>query len=264
VMNGGSRIGDPQDGRGLGGPLAPFESGRNDVITEPPCRRRGRRRFPPTLGRADAKGTRRGRGSAPDGAHGRLWQLPEASIADYARWIVEKPDSEQRPAERRFLWKYLNRMLMGEGGGGRASGVDGPEASSSSAMALSERAKDMMERLEAKPDSERSDIEVQFIRQIYQRRQGARRGQTTARQPQQHDSDDDADPVTISWCRVKNDLHWGAMDGYSSATGIPPRGSTASRHLTTLASLRESMTRLGLSADTLRHEDISQTMDQDG
>lgn len=252
-----NRVGGPQqDGHGLGSTSTSTSNGH-------PCRRHrrsSRRWLPPSRRTHDATvRNHRGKNLSTGGRHhGRLWQLPESSIAEYARWIVEKPHSEQRPAERRFLWKYLNRTLTG---GGMSSGLDNPSLSSS--ITLSERAKNMVERLEAKPESERSDVEVQFIRQFYQRQHRVRRGQTTQKKQPIGDHDG-ADSVIISWHRIKNDLPGAAGAGYSPGTGMAHDGSATNRHVTSLATLRESMTLLGLSSDTLRQDDVAQTMDQDG
>lgn len=227
------------------------------------CRgRRGRspRPCPPcAVGRG-----RRGGGSSSSkngNGGGRLWQLPESSIAEYARWVLEKPEADRRPAEQRFLWKYMNRTLRGGrvGGGGTTITMTSP----------SERArKDAIELLEAKPESERSAMEGELLRRFHERKT-ARGGEQRKRQQQQqqqqtHQSTGTDDTTSFSWCRVNDGRRDDRKDDSfaAAAASTTSTSTTGNRHVTSLASLRESMKLLGLSTEELTHQGMSQ-MEQD-
>mmetsp|Transcript_14962 Transcript_14962/g.28077 ORF Transcript_14962/g.28077 Transcript_14962/m.28077 type:complete len:223 (+) Transcript_14962:83-751(+) len=163
-----------------------------------------------TLSKKRASNNQQGK-SRKSGRH-RLWQLPESSIADYARWIQEKPELEQTPAERQFLWKYMMRTL-----GVRRN---------------KEKTRDFVERLRAKPEI--TAMEEQFIRHFQRRRECRRKHNGKITDPSSSSSE-------VIW--------WERSTTVANSGGL----TTAS-----LANLRESMMKLGLSSDKLKHtEDTS-------
>ena len=136
---------------------------------------------------------------------GRLWQLPESTIQEYAKVIQEKPLSEQSSTERRFLWKYQRRLHLLQH------------------KLPSENMKDYVERLEQK--EERTQLEDQLIKQFHRRR--ARRRSQMGSVP----------PPPIFWRRNRKS---------------PPNASVSILS-SNMASLRESMDKLGLSSEKLRN-----------
>lgn len=81
---------------------------------------------------------------------GRLWQLPESSIAEYAKWIEQKPVADQTVSEQKLLWKYQRRVLL------RQNKVS------------KERLKDYVARLEQK--EVHTPVEERLIHQFHRRR----------------------------------------------------------------------------------------------
>jgi hypothetical protein len=197
-----------------------------------------------------------------------LWDLPEESIAEYAKWVQEKPEEEQTPAERRFLWKYMVGLL----------GVRKQHKKDSNGGGA-EKTKVFVERLEAK--TTRTALEDQFIRHFHLRKQRKIHGTksssktdddnnkkkkattttttTTTRTPTHHSTSN----TVIVWERNTTNNH-GIMNITNSANGDDDLTLTAGNGtaaagggdggsvLTSLASLRESMKKLGLSSDKLK------------
>lgn len=151
------------------------------------------------------------------GRRGRLWQLPQSSIEEYAAWIEQKPNETQTPAEQRFLQKYQRRQYLRQ---------EKPHA---------ENMKQYITRLEAKDHP--SDVEIQLIER-YHRRQAHRRRRLLRNNPFRGS----IIPSTISWSREPR------KKGPSSSSG----GTTMAGVLTNMAHLQESMNRMGLSTDRLR------------
>ena len=139
---------------------------------------------------------------------GRLWQLPESSIQEYAKWIQEKHITDQSPAEKKFLWKYQRRMHLRQH------------------KLPSEKIKDYVARLEQK--EQRTSVEEQLIRSFYRRK--AKRNK---QQPQTQQQRGIPPPI---FCRRNRDK----------------KHQATSSVLSNIASLRESMNKLGLSSDKLR------------
>ncbi|KAG7348176.1 hypothetical protein IV203_016881 [Nitzschia inconspicua] len=143
-----------------------------------------RRRFP------------RGSAATPQGkpkrSSSRLWQLPEDSITGYAQWIQEKPEADQTPSERRFLWKYLMRHL----------GVKRNDR----------KTRQFVEELQAKPNC--TVMEVAFLQQYRKRRQDRKSSNNPEdtvivweRQPHQHNMQNNSkESSTISTSGPTNSL----------------------------------------------------------
>jgi hypothetical protein len=152
----------------------------------------------------------------------RLWELPESSIADYAKWIQEKPEEDQTPAEQRFVWKYLVKQLQQHSHNQK------------------DKPKLLVERLQAK--GHRSAVEEDFLRLYSQRRQRQRKDRNHGKGTSTSDlggGDDDDDAADILWQRVPNNPN--------NVTMMPSSSLPSS-----LANLRESMKRLGLDSDKLK------------
>ncbi len=97
------------------------------------------------------------RGGSKDsgGRRGRLWQLPQSSIQEYAVWIEEKPKETQTPSEQRFVQKFQRRMLIRQ------------------QKPPTETMKQYVARLEAKDN--KSDVERQLIEKYHRRKANRRR-----------------------------------------------------------------------------------------
>jgi hypothetical protein len=106
----------------------------------------------------------------------RLWQLPQASIEEYASWISEKPEMSQTPSEKLFLQKFHRRMLIQQ---------------QKSPM---ETMRHYITRLEHKRDL--SDVELQLI-EAYHRRKAKNR----ARRRDSNPFRESMVPPTIFWKR---------------------------------------------------------------
>jgi hypothetical protein len=149
---------------------------------------------------------------------GRLWQLPDSSIQGYAKWIEEKPVEEQSVAEQKFLWKYQRRVWLRQN------------------KLPTETLKDFVARLEAK--EERNPVENRLIHQ-FRSRQGKRK--------QKQQCEKGSVPPPIFWKRDNSKAQ------AQQPTPTPSSTSTSSSSgILNMASLRESMDKLGLSSDKLR------------
>lgn len=157
------------------------------------------------------------RRSSDVGRRGRLWQLPQSSIEEYAAWIEQKPNETQTPAEQRFLHKYQRRKYLRQ---------EKPHA---------ETMKQYIARLEAKDNP--SDVEIQLIER-YHRRKAHKRRRLLRNNPFRGS----IIPSTISWSREPRKKGSTSAGGSTMTTGV----------LTNMAHLQESMNRMGLSADRLR------------
>jgi len=158
------------------------------------------------------------------GNSGRLWQLPQYSIQEYAAWIEQKPSDTQSASEQRFLHKFKRRMLVRQH------------------KFPKESMKQYIARLEAK--EKMSDAELQLIEQ-YHRQKANRRAQRLRR---------DDNPFRGS---IPQPIFWRREGSQKMKTPPPPppptpSGPSVSSILSNMANLQESMNRMGLSSDKLR------------
>jgi hypothetical protein len=150
----------------------------------------------------------------------RLWQLPEDSIAGYYQWIQEKPEADQTPAERRFLWKYMVRHL----------GVKQNER----------KARQFVDELQLKPNH--TVMEETFLKQ-YRRRRQDRNGKSDLDKTNSGDSKLAEDTVIV-WERPAH--------RHDKKKGQGDSGHVSSGPTSSLKGLRESMEKLGLSLEKLK------------
>jgi len=215
------------------------------------------------------KGQDGGDGGGAGGGGGRLsWQLPKSSIDEYIKWIQEKPEKDQTSNEQRFLWKYMIRRLDNSNNNSNSNGsVSGGTTSRVTNKCIQERIQEYVDRLQStKPlPHERTNQEEQFIRLYYQRRKDHK----AQKKQQQVSCSDHNDETMVSWMRINgiNNINGSSSssnigdsddvihynDSYddnninsnSNYKGLEPTAS--------LASLHESMMKLGLSSDKLKH-----------
>lgn len=135
----------------------------------------------------------------------RLWQLPESSVHDYARWIEKKGATSRTEAEQKFFWKYQRRCLIQQD------------------KLSTETLTDYVFRLLQK--KERTQAENHLILQ-FQRRRAARR---------------ESDIPQIRWKRNRHNA--------AAAQGASPSALALASNM---ATLRESMDKMGLSSQKLR------------
>jgi hypothetical protein len=161
--------------------------------------------------------------STSTSSSGRLWQLSQSSIQDYASWIQEKPKETQTPSEQRFLMKFQRRMLIRQ------------------QKLPTESMIHYIARLEAKEHI--SDMELQLI-ENYHRRKANKRAQRLLRESNPFRG---SVPPAIFWRRE------GSRKKAPPNTAIDTTTSTASvTLLSNMANLQESMKRMGLSSEKLR------------
>ena len=175
----------------------------------------------------------------------RLWQLPKSSIDEYTKWIQEKPEEDRTPNEQRFLWKCMIRSLGVIGGEGMEPGAK---------RGRRERIREFVDRLEAKEPMELTEQEELFVR-LYHKRRKDRKANKQLRKQQQQQQSQTEDEMTVSWMRADGISNGSSNNNASSGSnhresgtrknGFEPRAS--------LESLRESMNRMGLSSDKLKH-----------
>jgi hypothetical protein len=234
----------------------------------PKDRRLHRRRYPIIDKR------RVGGGNGQDGGGGgrrRLsWQLPKSSIDEYMKWIQEKPDKDQTPNEQRFLWKYMIRRLDVVNHNNNSNGSNSVSDGTGRVTNRQERIREYVDRLQTtKPlPHERSNQEEQFIRLYYQRRKDYKAQKKQQQQQQQVSCSDHNDETIVSWMHVNginnnscsssssniddsndainynDDSNNSNSNSNSNNKGLEPMAS--------LASLHESMMKLGLSSDKLK------------
>lgn len=161
------------------------------------------------------KGTRRRHKES--GNCGRLWQLPQSSIEEYAKWITDKPVESQTLAEKKFLHKYNRRMLIRQH------------------KLPNETMKQYIARLEARGNC--TAIEIKVIEQYHLRK--AQKRALQRKNCEEGKTEKRAVPPPLFWKRQSS-----KQGSSSSATTL---GS-----LTLVANLQESMSRLGLSSEKLR------------
>jgi hypothetical protein len=196
------------------------------------------------------KGKRRG-GQGGGGGGGRHnWQLPESSIDDYMKWIQEKPEKDQTPNEQRFLWKYMIRRLgvVNDNNNNNGTGCGGGGGRRRNRK---EHIREFVEQLQVKPAQERSNQEKQFIRLYYLRKKNRKAQRIQQQQEPSLSALEHHDETTVSWMRVSiNDTSNNSNDDINhnhntnNNKGLEPMAG--------LASLRESMMKLGLSSDKLK------------
>jgi hypothetical protein len=170
---------------------------------------------------------------------GRLWQLPQTSIQEYAQYIQTKPLSDQSTAEQKFLWKFQRRLLV------RRNKLP------------TERMRDYIGRLEQQET--KSAVEAQLVQQFHRR--AARRKERIGIEGQRPGI---GVPPPIFWRR-----NAGKPQPPQKTTTTPtptptpqPKqqqplqqqqpGEAASSGVLNMASLRESMDKMGLNTDKLR------------
>ena len=166
---------------------------------------------------------------------GRLWQLPETSIQEYASWIQTKPLSDQSIAEQRFLWKYQRRLLV------RRNKLP------------TERLRDYISRLEQKQNP--TPMETQLIMQFHRQRKDKKSSKKKQQQGGKYrgihphaTGEGLVDvPPQIFWTRNNKSSKKASESGT-----LNDDGRSNSSAVLNMASLRASMDRLGLSTDTLR------------
>lgn len=160
----------------------------------------------------------------------RLWQLPEESIAGYAQWIQDKPEAEQTPSERRFLWKYLMRYL----------GLKRNDR----------KTRQFVEELQSKIN--RTAMEETFLQQ-YHKRRNDRKSNNKSDAISRTTTKDSSDDAVIVWERS---THHQKNKGHQKSSD-----STLDCPSTSLKGLRESMERMGLSLEQLK-EPVAEEGDQ--
>ena len=168
------------------------------------------------------------RSSASRRRSSRLWQLPEESIQGYVQWIQDKPEADQTPGERRFLWKYMMRHF--------------------SVRQSSESTRSFVENLERKPN--RTALEDAFIKQYYQRKK-ERRNERKCVLPASVVNDE----AVIAWERppARDSKQTKKSVSFFPRTSTVPASTSASNGPTmTLSGLQESMAKLGLSISNLK------------
>jgi hypothetical protein len=155
---------------------------------------------------------------------GRLWQLPQTSIQEYAQWIQTKPLSDQSMGEQKFLWKFQRQLLV------RRNKLP------------TERMRDYIGRLEQKET--RTAVEAQLVQQFHRR--AARRKERIQGRPVV------AVAPPIFWRRNAEK----AQPQNTAQPNQQPQqqqpGEAASSGLLNMASLRASMGKMGLNTDKLR------------
>jgi len=220
--------------------------------------------------RRNPNNKRRGGGGKKKGGKGcgRLWQLPESSVDEYMKWIQEKPEKDQTSSEQRISWKYMIRRLDvikkdGSDGNGNGNGNGNGRGR------RQERIREFVERLQAKPPHERSTQEEHFIRLFHRRkkdRKAQRKQQKKEQQDQQQHQPNDG-PI-VSWMRVNNENNNNENNNNNNNNNIGDSNSDVNYNfnnnnnnnksnkglepMASLASLRESMMKLGLSSDKLK------------
>ena len=148
-----------------------------------------------------------------------LWKLPKSSIQEYAKWIEEK-GSERTEAEQKFLWKYQRRCLI--------------QQDKLSTETLREYVFRLLEK------KERTPAENRLIRQFQRRRMAARQERRERRERRERNGLMPERQPTIFWRR--NGPNKAAMTASPSSPAMTSN----------LATLRESMDKLGLSSQKLR------------
>ncbi len=159
----------------------------------------------------------------------RLWQLPEESIKGYAQWIQDKPESDQTPAERRFLWKYMMRYF--------------------SVRQSHDSTRNFVEKLETK--SNRTALEDAFIKQ-YHRRRKERRNERMCVLPAAVVSDE----AVIVWERPPNDPPKKKGVSFLSPSTPVSANTSVSGPTMSLSGLQESMEKLGISLANLKEQNL--------
>lgn len=165
------------------------------------------------------------RSKESNGKQGRLWQLPQSSIQEYAAWIEDKPKEEQTPAEQRFVQKFQRRMLM-------------MIPTQQQKSPPTESMKQYIARLEAKDN--KSDVECQLIEQYYKRKANKRR--------LRHNPFRGSIIPPICWRREPCQKLVAPQSSSSSSSS----SIVASNILSTMSNLQERMNQMGLSSDKLR------------
>ena len=148
----------------------------------------------------------------------RLWQLPESSIVEYTKWIQDKPEEDRTPSEERFLWRCLIRSL----------GVVKNPTGEGNKKGRQERIREFVDRLEQKEPMELTENEQHFVRLYHKRRKDRKTTRLLKKQEKEQ---------TVSWMR---------NEGTSKTL-------TKQQPSFNLEGLRESMNRMGLSTQKLKH-----------
>ncbi len=149
----------------------------------------------------------------------RLWQLPESSILEYTKWIQDKPEEDRTPSEERFLWRCMIRSL------GVVKNNDG------SRNGRQECIREFVDRLEQKETMELTENEQHFVRLYHKRREDRKTLRLLKKQEKEQ---------TVSWMRNEG-------NAISNTAGFQQQASF------NLEGLRESMNRMGLSSQKLKH-----------
>jgi len=151
---------------------------------------------------------------------GRLWQLPQSSIQEYAKWIEMKPEETQTPGERRFLDRFHRRQLIDQ------------------QRMPHETMKQYVARLETKEKI--TPAELRLIETYYRRRAQRRR-----RRRDSNPFRGSIIPPAVFWTRESASLKKAPP---SSVPTTHPSGSSMSA---TIANLQERMNKMGLTSDKL-------------
>lgn len=151
----------------------------------------------------------------------RLWQLPESSIVEYTKWIQDKPEEDRTPSEERFLWRCMIRSL----------GVVKNNNSDGGRKGRLERIREFVDRLEQKETMELTENEQHFVRLYHKRRKDRKTLRLLKKQEKEQ---------TVSWMRNEGNTT-------SNTAGFQQQASF------NLDGLRESMNRMGLSSQKLKH-----------
>ena len=152
----------------------------------------------------------------------QVWKLPGSSVQEYVKWIEEK-GADRTEAEQKFLWKYQRRRLIQQD------------------KLTTETLREYVFRLLQK--EERTPAENRLIRQ-FRRQKAAKRERKAARKQNSQ----------VFWKRNNNNNNnWrNKAAAAASSSSSSSQTSSALAMTSNLATLRESMDKLGLSSQKLR------------